>query len=167
MSNRFLTTDAELMPYFLSVAEIRCHDANDASEPCRDCGGEVKLLLETAEAFKAIREEHGAPIHVLSGHRCRKKQARLFNEAVAKYGSAEKARKKVAPPGASPHEYSCALDLRNPSGVSTAAFKRLIDGVLGVKGSRMGGYATFVHIDLGWLLVPNPNPRSYRPGIRW
>lgn len=59
-----------------------------------------------------------------SGARSYQKQAELFKEAVAKYGSEDAARKHVAPPGKSQHNHGTAIDL---SYLSPAARKWVHD----------------------------------------
>lgn len=168
MPNRFYTAadEASLNACHLTIKEVRCHADGNPEIPCSDCGGRVLMLVETAEGFKAIREEYGGPITITSGYRCRKKQDRLFREAVAQYGSPERAKRKVAKPGSSPHEYAVALDMKTPSGMSSADFKRVIEGVLGQE-CRLGKYDTFVHFDRGYLLAPNPHPLAFKRGVRW
>jgi hypothetical protein len=51
-------------------------------------------------------------IEIFSGHRSIERQAELWQEALRKYGSAEAARKWVAPPGNSRHNMGEAADLR-------------------------------------------------------
>ena len=51
-------------------------------------------------------------VSVFSGGRSVEHQERLWKDAVKKYGSAEKARKNVAPPGGSEHNYGSAADLK-------------------------------------------------------
>lgn len=48
---------------------------------------------------------------VLSGYRSEDRQEKLWNDALAKYGSADAARKWVAPPGKSMHNHGQAVDL--------------------------------------------------------
>jgi hypothetical protein len=50
-------------------------------------------------------------ISIYSGYRSPERQAELFQNAIAKYGSAEKARHWVAPPGHSRHNMGIAADL--------------------------------------------------------
>lgn len=168
MSNRFYTAadcgpGGDLTKCHLLLEEVRCHDRSGG--PCPDCGGEVKLLVETAWGFKAIREALGQPITVTSGYRCWKHQERLFREAVQKYGSAKKAAKWVAPPGYSPHEHAAALDCHQAV-VSPAKFRDLIARVLSGD-CRLGLYDDFVHYDRAHLLVPNPDSVHFRAGARW
>lgn len=168
MPNQYYTAadcgpDGDLIKCHLLLEELRCHDG--AGNPCSDCGGEVKLLVETAWGFKAIRETLGQPIKVSSGYRCRQHQERLFNEAVAKYGSEEEAAKWVAPPGSSPHEYGAALDCHQ-SAMTPQAFLNLVADRLNGD-CRLGLYDDFVHYDRAHYLDPNPDPTHYHRGARW
>lgn len=51
-------------------------------------------------------------ISISSGYRSPERQAQLYDQAVAKYGSPQAARKWVAPPGRSRHNYGQAADLK-------------------------------------------------------
>jgi hypothetical protein len=55
----------------------------------------------------------GIDLGVGSGYRSYEKQKRLWEQALKKYGSAEKARKWVAPPGGSFHNKGLAVDLHS------------------------------------------------------
>ena len=57
----------------------------------------------------------GRGISIFSGYRSPEHQARLFRNALAKYGSESAARKWVAPPGRSRHNHGGAADLRYAS----------------------------------------------------
>lgn len=168
MPNRYYTAadcgpGGDLTKCHLLLDELRCHD--DAGNPCADCGGEVKLLVEAAWGFKAIREALGQPIKVTSGYRCRKHQEGLFEAAVAKYGSRAEAAKRVAPPGASPHEYATALDCHQGA-MSPRAFRDFVAKLLNGD-CRLGLYEDFVHFDRAHYLTPNPDPAHFRRGVRW
>lgn len=54
-------------------------------------------------------------VTIYSGARSIERQTQLWNEALKKYGSPEKARKWVAPPGKSQHNFGKAADLRYKS----------------------------------------------------
>ena len=56
---------------------------------------------------------HGIDLGVGSGYRSYEKQKRLWEQALKKYGSPEKARKWVAPPGGSFHNKGLAVDLNS------------------------------------------------------
>ena len=53
----------------------------------------------------------GGKVKIKSGTRSPQRQAQLWADALKKYGSPEKARKWVAPPGHSKHELGLAADL--------------------------------------------------------
>lgn len=95
-----------------------------------------------------VQQKFGRKLIVTSAYRSTEKQARLFAEAVQKYGSEAAARKKVAPPGSSKHEGGTALDVTwsgYPSGKSEfIQYAR----EAGFKGFGVN-YDSFVHIDLG------------------
>lgn len=54
----------------------------------------------------------GGKITVTSGKRSNARQRQLWEQALKKYGSAAAARKWVAPPGRSKHEFGIASDLK-------------------------------------------------------
>ncbi len=62
--------------------------------------------------FLSASKEAGHDIDIYSGYRTFEHQKRLFDEAVKKYGSPEKARHWVAPPGKSKHNFGLAADLK-------------------------------------------------------
>lgn len=63
-------------------------------------------------AIQKLIAASGGKISVSSGKRSSQRQAQLWAEALKKYGSPEKARKWVAPPGHSKHELGLANDLK-------------------------------------------------------
>tara|TARA_R100000664_G_C2757512_1_gene145799 strand:+ start:1430 stop:2155 length:726 start_codon:yes stop_codon:yes gene_type:complete len=62
--------------------------------------------------FLKASKDAGHDIDIYSGYRTLDHQKRLFEDAVKKYGSPEAARKWVAPPGKSKHNYGLAADLK-------------------------------------------------------
>lgn len=62
--------------------------------------------------FANAPPEIQAEMRVSSGYRSPERQAQLWQEALAKYGSPEAARKWVAPPGNSQHNHGNAADLK-------------------------------------------------------
>ncbi|WP_019403037.1 MULTISPECIES: M15 family metallopeptidase [unclassified Chelatococcus] len=60
-----------------------------------------------AEAPDIVRQN----LRINSGYRSPERQAQLFDQALAKYGSEQAARKWVAPPGRSRHNFGMAVDL--------------------------------------------------------
>ena len=67
----------------------------------------------------------GGRISVTSGARSRAEQQRLWQEALAKYGSAEAADDWVAPPGHSMHEKGLAVDLGGDLALAAELVDRL------------------------------------------
>lgn len=63
-----------------------------------------------AANVQAMIAASGGRLYLRSGVRNKAHQTRLWNAALAKYGSAAKARKWVAPPGRSFHEKGLAVD---------------------------------------------------------
>ncbi|MHC2795531.1 hypothetical protein ACVINZ_004543 [Mesorhizobium jarvisii] len=62
--------------------------------------------------FVAMPQELRSKTKILSGYRSIEHQRRLFKQAVLKYGSEQKARRWVAPPGRSMHQRGLAVDLQ-------------------------------------------------------
>lgn len=65
-----------------------------------------------ASMLTAAEQELGAGLQVYSGYRSPELQARLYADALERYGSEEEARKWVAPPGNSRHNTGQAADLK-------------------------------------------------------
>lgn len=75
-------------------------------------GGETgRLHPQLAAAVATLVDASKGRVSVSSGARSTIEQARLWQEALAKYGSAEAADDWVAPPGHSMHERGLAVDL--------------------------------------------------------
>jgi zinc D-Ala-D-Ala carboxypeptidase len=68
-------------------------------------------LLDALRDAAADAAADGVTLHVNSGWRSRAYQEQLFQEAVARYGSEEKAARWVARPGTSVHEAGDAVDV--------------------------------------------------------
>lgn len=86
--------------------------------PSRDPGRRVRLRFSAARAFlkmAAAARDEGVGIVPLSGFRTVAYQKHLFERAVKRYGSEEKAARWVAPPGFSEHATGWALDLGDAS----------------------------------------------------
>lgn len=62
--------------------------------------------------FMAAPDDVRSALRVNSGYRSNERQAQLWDEALAKYGTPELARKWVAPPGSSQHNHGNAADLK-------------------------------------------------------
>lgn len=62
--------------------------------------------------YRMVQDAHaaGIPLQITSAYRSPEVQAQLYQNALAKYGSPEAARKWVAPPGRSQHNKGTAVD---------------------------------------------------------
>ena len=69
------------------------------------------FAVKLSRLIQAAPEEIRAGLGIYSGARSVERQAELWQEALKKYGSAEAARKWVAPPGKSNHNHGDAADL--------------------------------------------------------
>lgn len=77
-----------------------------------------------AAVDRLVTASHGR-VHVVSGRRSSAKQAILWADALARYGSAELADDWVARPGTSMHEKGLAVDLGGDLGVAAAIVEEL------------------------------------------
>ncbi len=74
----------------------------------------LRLRFSAMQAFlkaQEIAKKDGYELRVFSAYRDKKHQARLWRRALKKYGSPEKARKWVAPPGGSNHQTGGTIDV--------------------------------------------------------
>lgn len=69
-----------------------------------------------AAMIAAANREYGGNMVIYSGYRSIEHQRRLYEAALVKYGSPAAARRWVAPPGGSMHNYGLAVDLRHNDG---------------------------------------------------
>lgn len=83
-----------------------------AARPDSVTGLDMQMQDRLAQMFSAAPPDIQAALRVTSGYRSPQVQERLWNEALAKYGSPEAARKWVAPPGRSNHNHGTASDLK-------------------------------------------------------
>lgn len=74
-------------------------------------GLDDNFSLKLANMFQAAPENIRSGLGIYSGYRSNEHQARLWQNALVKYGSAAAARKWVAPPGKSNHNHGMASDL--------------------------------------------------------
>ncbi|MBR7835812.1 D-alanyl-D-alanine carboxypeptidase family protein [Actinospica durhamensis] len=92
---------------------VACQWALTARFPAEDLDG---LTPATRAAFEAARAEalwgHGELVGLTDGYRDAHAQARLFAEAVRRFGSAKLATKWILPPDESRHVTGTALDVR-------------------------------------------------------
>lgn len=66
-----------------------------------------------ARMISASDREFGGSLVIYSGYRSIEHQRRLYEDALARYGSEREARRWVAPPGGSMHNFGLAVDLRH------------------------------------------------------
>lgn len=83
-----------------------------ATRPDSFSGMNADFSTALQNLFAGAPEEIRANLRVGSGFRSPERQQQLWNEALAKYGSPEAARKWVAPPGRSQHNHGNAADLK-------------------------------------------------------
>lgn len=68
---------------------------------------------QVAALISAASREYGGTMVIYSGYRSIEHQRRLYEDALARYGSEREARRWVAPPGGSMHNFGLAVDLRH------------------------------------------------------
>lgn len=83
-----------------------------ATRPDSFTGLTPEFASALANMFMAAPPDVQAQLRVSSGFRSPERQAQLWEQALAKYGSPEAARKWVAPPGRSQHNHGNAVDLK-------------------------------------------------------
>ena len=93
------------------VAPTGRADAHGLKAPVRRS---IKRAIRAAAA-------DGVPLRITSGYRTASRQAVLFDEAIAKYGSPAAARRWVLPPHESEHVTGGAVDVGPPSGAAWLA----------------------------------------------
>jgi hypothetical protein len=93
------------------VAEARAVLEPHLLAPLRTTPDAAGLQPALRDAVERLLVEAGGSVSIVSGHRSREEQTRLWTSAVARYGSAEAADDWVAPPGQSMHERGLAVDL--------------------------------------------------------
>ena len=95
-------------------------DAVGPADPVTASGGLHPSMLA---AVNRLIEASGGSVEIVSGYRSSAEQARLWAEAVARYGDPEVADDWVARPGTSAHERGLAVDL----GGDVAMAARLVE----------------------------------------
>lgn len=83
-----------------------------ATRPDSFTGMDPRFGSALANMFAAAPANVQSALQVSSGYRSPERQAQLWQDALAKYGSADAARKWVAPPGNSNHNHGVAADLK-------------------------------------------------------
>lgn len=92
-----------------------------------------------AQMIKSVNADLGGELRVYSAYRSIAHQAELFEAAVARRGSVEAARRWVAPPGRSMHNYGLAVDVGWNTCASGVDYgDHPIDGWLSANLSRFG-----------------------------
>ena len=107
------------------VARARAVIDPEAIAPAVLAPSSGRLHPRLSAAVDALVGASGGRIHVSSGARSTAEQARLWQEALAKYGTAEAADDWVAPPGSSMHERGLAVDLGGDLGLAVSLVDRL------------------------------------------
>ena len=113
----------------------------------------VRRAVDKAIAAAAA---DGVALRVTSGYRSRAKQQRLYDEAIGKYGSAERARRWVLPPGESEHVQGRAVDVVPRAAPAGWSARACASGCAGATTTSPGTSS-------GWR---GPRARSARRGSR-
>lgn len=79
-----------------------------------------RLEAAMAAMYAGAPEDLRSQLGMMSAYRSPERQAQLWEEALAKYGSPEAARKWVAPPGRSNHNHGLAIDMKYGSDAARA-----------------------------------------------
>lgn len=85
------------------------------SPPLRNTGGLAPSLDRALRRAQRAAAAEGVELRVTSGRRTRAEQARLFADAVTRYGSEAEAARWVAPPDRSAHVTGRAIDVGPPA----------------------------------------------------
>lgn len=108
-------------------------DGSIVTTPYQDKNGNnVRLNPAAAQGLSRIYDlarAKGIDVRINSSYRSVEEQTRLWREALSKYGSAEEARRWVAPPGRSRHNSGGAIDMnlmRNGQKIAQSEFDALI-----------------------------------------
>lgn len=87
-----------------------------ATRPDAISGLDPRFAASVYDMVRAA-EADGINLRITSAYRSPEVQARLWENALAKYGSPAAARKWVAPPGKSQHNRGLAVDFAGPGGL--------------------------------------------------
>lgn len=94
----------------MSGYDIWQHAVQGATrEDARNIDPRFQTAMEAI--YAAAPEDIRGQLSMMSAYRSPERQAQLWEEALAKYGSPEAARKWVAPPGRSNHNHGLAIDM--------------------------------------------------------
>ena len=108
-----------------ALARARAVIDPEAFAPLVLGSGTGRLHPRLKAAVAQLVAASGGRISVTSGARSTAEQARLWQEALAKYGSPEAADDWVAPPGQSMHERGLAVDLGGDLALAVELVERL------------------------------------------
>ncbi len=102
--------------------DFKKYAVGGAMRPDSFSGLDQGFASALSNMFAAAPPEIAQHLRIPSGFRSPERQAQLWQDALTKYGSPEKARKWVAPPGRSNHNYGHAVDLKylDPSATTWA-----------------------------------------------
>lgn len=96
----------------MPVEKLRPFAVGGATRPDSFTGLNQQFVGSLANLFTSAPPEIQQGLQIVSGFRSPERQAQLWQQALAKYGSEQAARKWVAPPGRSQHNMGNAVDLR-------------------------------------------------------
>jgi zinc D-Ala-D-Ala carboxypeptidase len=88
---------------------------NASAQPPTEAGAIDPSLSRALGKARSAARAAGLDLQVTSGFRSAATQQRLYDEAIAKYGSPEKARRWVLPPAESAHVKGLAVDVGPPA----------------------------------------------------
>ncbi len=102
--------------------DFKKYAVGGAMRPDSFSGLDQGFASALSNMFAAAPPEIAQHLRITSGFRSPERQAQLWQDALTKYGSPEKARKWVAPPGRSNHNHGHAVDLKylDPSATTWA-----------------------------------------------
>lgn len=102
--------------------DFKKYAVGGAMRPDSFSGLDQGFASALSNMFAAAPPEIAQHLRITSGFRSPERQAQLWQDALQKYGSPERARKWVAPPGRSNHNHGHAADLKylDPSATAWA-----------------------------------------------
>jgi len=102
--------------------DFKKYAVGGAMRPDSFSGLDQGFASALSNMFAAAPPEIAQHLRITSGFRSPERQAQLWQDALRKYGSPERARKWVAPPGRSNHNHGHAADLKylDPSATAWA-----------------------------------------------
>lgn len=94
------------------ASDLMAYAVEGATRPDSFSGMNADFSSALATMFAEAPENVRSGLRIGSGFRSPERQSQLWNAALKKHGSAERARKWVAPPGRSQHNHGNAADLK-------------------------------------------------------